>query len=288
MILFRKFVETMNQGTLRENANRRDTACCQWFVQTVSTAFRGKGGIGREQGQRKRERDEFGMRFAQRVHTRPAQRRGLRGPAVYSTTLVKPPVDAEILQSEEASPKWQKSMATFFPLVYPPGLSFPPIFRVTRRCILHLLVFAHVHPLPTRACGCVYNNINAVECKSCKGKERGYRDCNYILGAIAGTVKRAISERRENKEDRFARADVSTNRLRFRIKNVQFMRSRWTHRAMNPASMATGWSARKPLLFKRKPCVLVIKKITQLSDVPRLLCSFVMQLNYLTISRITL
>jgi len=94
----------MNRDILGENTNRRDTAC-QWFIQTISTAFRGKGEIVREQGQRKRERDEFGMRFAQRVHTRPAQRRGLQGSVVSSTMLVEPPVDAEILQSEEASPK---------------------------------------------------------------------------------------------------------------------------------------------------------------------------------------
>lgn len=104
---FCKFAGTTNQGTLGENANRRDTARCQWFVRTVSTAFRGKGGTGREreQGQRKRERDEFGMRFAQRVHTRPAQRRGPRGSAVSSTTLIEPPVNAGTLQSAEASSK---------------------------------------------------------------------------------------------------------------------------------------------------------------------------------------
>lgn len=103
--IFYKFIEMANQATLGVNANRRDTACCQWFVRTVSTAFRGKGETGREQGQRERERDEFGMRFAQRVHTRPAQRRGPRGLTVSSTMLVEPPVDAEILQSEEVSSK---------------------------------------------------------------------------------------------------------------------------------------------------------------------------------------
>lgn len=91
---FYEFVERTDQGTLGENANRRDTAklpvVCADGLDSLSRERRNRR---REQGQRKRERDEFGMRFAQRVHTRPAQRRGPRGPAaaaaaVSSTTLV--------------------------------------------------------------------------------------------------------------------------------------------------------------------------------------------------------
>lgn len=53
-------------------------------------------------------------------------------------------------------------------------------------------------------------------------------------------LKRAISERRENKGDRFARAEVSTNRPRFRVKNGQFMCVPGKPAAaMNPASIDT-------------------------------------------------
>lgn len=55
------------------------------------------------------------------------------------------------------------------------------------------------------------------------GRERAQeeqRDCTYPRG---DRVKRAISKRRENKEAVCARAEVSTNRLHFRVKNGQFV-----------------------------------------------------------------
>lgn len=219
-----KFVET-NQGTLGGIANRRDTACCQWFVRTVSTA------TSRERRNRERARTEkkregrvwYALRAAGSHTTGPKER--TPGPRRFLHHARRAPRECGDTPKRRSIVQVTKKCGDIFSLsCNPPCLSFPPASRVTRRCILHLPVFAHVHPLPTRACGCVYNNINAVKCKSCKGRGRGTRhDCNHPRG---DRIKRAISERRENKEDRFARAEVSTNRPRFRIKNVQFMRSR--------------------------------------------------------------
>lgn len=140
--------ERESRGTARRRPSRRSRRPLRRRREFSS-------GRERETRRTREKDDEFGMRSAQRVHTRPAQRRGPRGLLFLPPPRPRPPRTRGYIEAKNHRPKRGDILSCPFPL---------GSYRMHTR--VHAVVLCTCSCLrastdaDTRVRSCVFNNIS--------------------------------------------------------------------------------------------------------------------------------